>query len=66
MQLQKKAIEKFEEHLDIRSIVKTRLDLSILLSLLLSKEQLLLYHNQHSRAFATSDSLKKKEKASKL
>ena len=36
MHLQKLAIERFEEHLDIRSIVKTRLDLSILLNLLFS------------------------------
>lgn len=38
MRLQKKAIEHFENQLDIRSIVKTRIDLSILLNLLLSKE----------------------------
>ena len=37
--------------MDIRSIVKTRVDLSILLSLLLSKEQILLFRNQHARAF---------------
>ena len=35
--------------------VKTRIDLSILLSLLLSKEQLVLYQCQHARAFASQD-----------
>ena len=57
MQLQKVAIERFEKQLDIRSIVKTRVDLSILLSLLLSKEQLLLFRNQHARAFVDHDKL---------
>ena len=61
MRLQKKAIEHFENQLDIRSIVKTRIDLSILLSLLLSKEQLLLFHSQHARAFATYERSKKNE-----
>ena len=59
MRLQEKAIEHFENQLDIRSIVKTRIDLSILLSLLLSKEQLLLFRNQHARAFASYDRSKK-------
>ena len=61
MRLQAKAIEAFENQLDIRSIVKTRTDLSILLRSLLSKEQLLLFHNQHSRAIATCDSSDEKE-----
>ena len=61
MRLQEKAIEHFENQLDIRSIVKTRIDLSILLSLLLSKEQLLLFRNQHARAFASYDRSKKKK-----
>ena len=60
--LQEKAIEHFEDQLDIRSIVKTRIDLSILLSLLLSKEQLLLFRCQHARAFSSYDSSKKKSK----
>ena len=51
MRLQEKAIEQFEDSLDIRSIVKTRIDLSILLRSLLSKEQLVLFRNQHARAF---------------
>ena len=50
--LQRRAIDKFDSQLDIRSIVKTRIDLSILLGLLLSKEQLILFRNQHARAFA--------------
>ena len=61
MRLQEKAIEVFENQLDIRSIVKTRTDLSILLRSLLSKEQLLLFHNQHSRAFTSYDSSDEKE-----
>ena len=59
MLIQEKAIEHFESLLDIRSIVKTRIDLSILLSLLLSKEQLHLFRNQHARAFASYNSAKK-------
>ena len=55
MRLQEQAIAQFEDSLDIRSIVKTRIDLSILLRLLLSKEQLVLFRNQHARAFATYD-----------
>ena len=51
MRLQEKAIAQFEDSLDIRSIVKTRIDLSILLRVLLSKEQLVLFRNQHARAF---------------
>ena len=45
MRLQEKAIEHFESQLDICSIVKTRIDLSLLLRSLLSKEQLLLFNN---------------------
>ena len=56
MRLQEKAVEQFEESLDIRSIVKTRIDLSILLRTLLSKEQLILFRNQHARAFTAHDS----------
>ena len=54
--LQEKAIQSFENQLDIRSLVKTRIDLSILLSSLLNKQQLLLFHSQHTRAFTTYDS----------
>ena len=38
MILQEKAIEHFENQLDIRSIVETRIDLNILLSILMNKE----------------------------
>ena len=38
MRLQEKAVAQFEDALDIRSIVKTRIDLAILLRSLLSKE----------------------------
>ena len=55
MRLQEKAIAQFEDSLDIRSIVKTRVDLSILLRLLLDKEQLVLFRNQHARAFTAHD-----------
>ena len=61
MRLQEKAIESSENQLDIRSIFKTRMDLSIQLRSLLSKEQLLLFHNQHSRAFNSYDSSDEKE-----
>ena len=56
MRLQERAIKQFEHSLDIRSIVKTRIDLSVLLRSLLSKEQLLLFRNQHARAFTQYDS----------
>ena len=55
MLLQEKAIAQFGDSLDIRSIVKTRIDLSILLRLLLSKERLVLFRNQHARAFTAYD-----------
>ena len=55
MRLQEKANELFESQLDILSIVKTRFDVSILLSTLLNKEQLYLFKKQHARAFATYD-----------
>ena len=45
MRLQEKAIGQFESHLDIRSIVKTRIDLSILIRSLLNKEQRVLFRN---------------------
>ena len=38
MLMQERAVENFERQLDIRSLVKTRIDLSILLSVLFSKE----------------------------
>ena len=60
MRLQEKAIGQFESHLDIRSIVKTRIDLSILIRSLLNKEQRVLFRNQHARAFAQYDSSSEK------
>ena len=60
MRLQERAIKQFEHSLDIRSIVKTRIDLSVLLRSLLSKEQLLLFRNQHARAFTQYDSANEK------
>ena len=59
MLIQAQAIEHFENQLDIRSIVKTKIDLSILLSLLLNKEQLHLFRNQHARSFVSYNSAKK-------
>ena len=38
MRIQEKAIASFEKQLDIRALVKTKIDLSILLHVLLSKE----------------------------
>ena len=45
VRLQETAIKQFESNLDIRSIVKTRVDLFILLKALLSEQQLLLFRN---------------------
>ena len=56
MRLQEKANQQFENMLDVRSIVKTRIDLSILLNLLLTKEQRLLFNYQNQRAFVAYDS----------
>ena len=38
-------MERFEEHLDIRSFVSIHTNLALLLSMLLTKEQLLLFKN---------------------
>ena len=43
IRLKEEAVERFESQLDIRSIVKARVDLSILVRSILSKEQLLLF-----------------------
>lgn len=39
----------FQSQLDVRSAVSTSLNLTLLTSLLLSDEQLLLFKNQHAR-----------------
>ena len=41
--MQEKISARFEETLDIRSFVSVRTNLAILLSLLMSKEQMILY-----------------------
>ena len=43
IRLKERAVERFESQLDIRSIVKARVDLSILVRSILNKEQLLLF-----------------------
>ena len=65
MKMQERAVELFEMQLDIRSLVKTRIDLSILLTLLLSKQQQLLFKNQHARVFATKSKVKKRKAKSR-
>ena len=56
IRLKERAVERFESQLDIRSIVKARVDLTILVRSILSKEQLVLFQNQDERAFTKYDS----------
>ena len=48
--MSEKIIQRFEETLDIRSFVSVRTNLAILLSLLMSKEQILLYQLNESHS----------------
>ena len=48
--MQMKTVEHINKQLDIQSLVQTRIDLSILIRLLLNKEQRLLFKNQHIRS----------------
>ena len=50
MKLRDRAVEKFEQHLDIRSFVSVNTNLTLLIWLLLSKEQLVLFQHHHKRA----------------
>ena len=57
MKLQQHALSRFEDVLDIRSFVKAHVNLTLLISLLLTKEQAFLF--QHHRARAIADKPKK-------
>lgn len=50
LRLRKKALDRLENMLDIRSFFKVHTNLAILLELLLSKEQLILFKSQRQRA----------------
>lgn len=56
MRIQQQAIAMFEKQLDIRSLASTRVDLSILLNLLLTREQILLFRNQRARTYTKASS----------
>ena len=60
MKLRKRTAARFEENLDIRSFVSVRTNLALLLSLLLTNEQLLLF--QHHRAHAILEKESNKDK----
>ena len=57
--MRKKTATRFEEHLDIRSFVSVHTNLALLLSMLLSDEQLMLFQNH--RAHAVLQKRKKNE-----
>lgn len=52
MRLQKRAIERFENQLDIRKLVSTQVDVNILLNILFNQKQMFLFRHQHERVFA--------------
>ena len=50
LRLQRKTEAYIEKQLDIRNLIKTRIDTSVLTRLLLNKQQLHLFQNQHARS----------------
>ena len=60
MKLHSKIIKSFEDHLDIRSFVSMHNNLALLLKILFSKEQLILFKHHHAFTIA-----KKRRKQSK-
>ena len=50
LRFREKAVKHFEKHLDIRSFVGVPTNLALALSLLFTKEQLLLVQHHHARA----------------
>ena len=60
MKLREKTAARFEEHLDIRSFVSVHTNLALLLSLLLSNEQLLLFQNHRAHAILQKKNSKDK------
>ncbi len=49
-----KVTERFEEQLDIRSLVKVRTNLALLTRILFSDEQLLLFRHQRRRSISVA------------
>ena len=56
MRLRKKAAARFEDNLDIRNLTAVHTNLALILDLLLTKEQKILF--SHHKARAVSDKLK--------
>ena len=52
MRLMKKVTERFEEQLDIRSFVRVRTNLALLIRVLLSDQQMLLFRHQRRRSIS--------------
>ena len=59
--MQEKISARFEETLDIRSFVSVRTNLAILLSLLMSKEQMILYQLNENHCILETTKKKKKK-----
>ena len=68
MKLRKKTAARFEEHLDVRSFVSVHTNLALLLSMLMSNEQLLLFqnHRAHSILWKKSKDYKGTSKSESL
>ena len=55
MRLQQRQFESFESQLDIRNLVGMQTNLKLLLDILLNREQLILFRNQHERTAVFKD-----------
>ena len=61
LKLQKKVAERYEKHLDIQNLVNMRKNLDLLLHLLLSKEQMLLFKHNIAHSIGKKVSKAKKK-----
>ena len=61
----KRKVERFEKQLDVKSLAIVQANLAILVSLLLSEQQQLLFNNQHDRAYNQGKSRGAKKRRAK-
>ena len=62
MQLQEKAIERFDNSIDILNIMNLQTNVELLLSLFLTKEQRLLFAHHHKRTLSLPAKVQKSKK----
>ena len=60
VRLREKSAARYQEHLDIRSFVSVETNLTLLLSLLLNRQQLTLFKSNQMRALLDKDDTKEK------